>query len=666
MRQMPLAKDTLSSGSDPGKPPCVKCLREGAECILADSRRGGDYSHHRRPRRTTHSRQPIATLSVFSGDHISPRQNNTNKATEDGVHEKLQNPSDALLVLAHAAGQPEDAVGLDDNQHAPDKYRSLTNRTKVTLSTSSVRTAQLSNSLSESVSETTVDDYPLISDGTLDAISLVQLLRHYADNYHHFFPLVPTHVLRPEHILDTIRNESFLLTSILIVSSKDRTDLGETHKSIWEYMKSLILKVVLGKKCVRKVGTVEGLLLMGEWTLHSQDQVDDGDEASAWSIVGLAVRLAYLLRLEDSGFNIDDAELESIHRERLVWTFTYLSDRQISIRMGQAFWCRGPALSARFTARDFPALQPTRSRDEDFASLIQAQVELTTLFGNAHDILFASRSRTAELMIRGDYTKYVDDTTKAMYAWQHAWTSLAVSPHLRSCLNLMQEYLRLYVNAFAFQAVIYRASVNRGSHSDPSDTSRSRVSKIFPDSAMASPDARHIYEAADAAEALIRIVTDDIHPEKYIRYMPTRFYLYEIHSSVFLYKAHACGAISSGKHAHVTNLMERFISVLKAAAVDDNHMAAAYAKLLERLWFRRVNGLLMSNESMNNNPELGLGDQEVTDPLPTLATNSTMSQMSFLDDFGLQPLECTDMMDGLFSMPFIASWDPTTFPNIIA
>jgi hypothetical protein len=107
--------------------------------------------------------------------------------------------------------------------------------------------------------------------------------------------------------------------------------------------------------------------------------------------------------------------------------------------------------------------------------------------------------------------------------------------------------------------------------------------------------------------------------------------------------------------------MERFISVLKAAAVDDNHIAAAYAKLLDRLWFRRTHGLPMSNDIMNNNTELGLGDQEV----PTLATDTTMSQMSFFDDFGFQPLECTDMMDGLFSMPFVASWDPETFPNII-
>jgi hypothetical protein len=39
-------------------------------------------------------------------------------------------------------------------------------------------------------------------------------------------------------------------------------------------------------------------------------------------------------------------------------------------------------------------------------------VELTTLFGNAHDILFASKSRTVELITRGDYVKYIDDTGK--------------------------------------------------------------------------------------------------------------------------------------------------------------------------------------------------------------------------------------------------------------
>lgn len=184
--------------------------------------------------------------------------------------------------------------------------------------------------------------------------------------------------------------------------------------------------------------------------------------------------------------------------------------------MGQAFWSRGPALSARFTADDFPSLQPQYTAGEDFASLLQAQVELTTLFGNAHDILFASKQRTAELMARGDYTKYIDDASRAVVAWESAWSRLTASPHLKCCLKMMEKYLCLYVNAFAFQAVLYRASVSGVDVSKP----------CFPHSTMASPDARHIYEAVNAAEALLKIVTEDVDPEKHLRYMPARFYLW--------------------------------------------------------------------------------------------------------------------------------------------
>ncbi|KAL2670768.1 hypothetical protein Neosp_014570 [[Neocosmospora] mangrovei] len=535
-------------------------------------------------------------------------------------------------MLCHAAGEQGDDDASDENQHTPNGLMDgLSNGPGATPSAYSIQTPRGPSHLRPGPgppNEVTFDDYPLVKDRAIDPVLLIQLLRHYADNYQHFFPIVPTDVLRPECILDTIRDESFLLTAILVVASKDRPDLADIHKAIWDHMRGLILNVVLGMASVRKVGTVEGLLLMGEWTLHNQSEVDDGDEASAWSIVGLAVRLAYLLRLEDRGFKGNDADLDSVHRERLAWT----------------------------------SLQPRRARDEDFASFIQAQVELTTLFGNAHDILFASRSRTAELMTRGDYTKYVDDTTKAMHAWQLAWISLGVSPHLRSCLSLMQEYLRLYVNAFAFQAVIYRASVTNDTNSDPSNGSRPSI--IFPDSAMASPDARHIYEAADAAEALIRIVTDDIDPVKHLRYMPARFYLYEIHSSVFLYKAHACGAISSGKHVHTASLMERFISVLKTAAVDENHIAARYARLLDRLWFRRAHRLTNVDDSQSSNPELR-NPGAVVDTLSTLA-DLNGGQMPLFDDLGLQPFDCTDTMDGLFAMPSVVSWDASSFLNTMS
>ncbi|KAK2731009.1 hypothetical protein CKAH01_09267 [Colletotrichum kahawae] len=407
---------------------------------------------------------------------------------------------------------------------------------------------------------------------------------------------------------------------------------------------------------IRSVGCVEGLLILGEWTPLTLGQNDDGGEGAAWSILGLAVRLAYLLRLEDSSFRADKEADPAMLRRRLAWTFTYLSDRQISIRMGQAFWSRGPALSARFTADDFPWLQPQYTSGEDFASLLQAQVELTTLFGNAHDILFASKQRTGELMIRGDYTKYIDDASRAIVAWDLVWNGLTCSQHLKSCLKMMEKYLRLYVNAFAFQAVLYRASA--------SGTQEVSKSACFPHSAMASPDARHVYEAVDAAEALLRIAIEDIDAEKYLRYMPARFYLYEIHSSVFLYKAHASGAVSSGKHAQTANLMRRFIGVLEIAATDADHIAAKYAKLLSSLWFHRSDSSANAARKRNSGSNVHADQLQEVNAMQTYSNEVDDAESSHLpsfDEIGLQPLDWIESVEGLFSMPAAFPWDQPIF-----
>ncbi|EWZ29186.1 hypothetical protein FOZG_17056 [Fusarium oxysporum Fo47] len=165
------------SGGDAGKPPCAKCLREGAECILAGSRRGGDYSHHRRSRQTTKDYRGKTARSVSLSDHVSPQQTSIAKPREDNVHDKLQNPSDALLVLAHAAGQPEDEDGLDQNQHASNEYESQVNGTEASPSTITMQIARPGHLQPGMASEATVNDYPPVKDRTLDPIILIQLLR---------------------------------------------------------------------------------------------------------------------------------------------------------------------------------------------------------------------------------------------------------------------------------------------------------------------------------------------------------------------------------------------------------------------------------------------------------------------------------------------------------
>lgn len=203
----------------------------------------------------------------------------------------------------------------------------------------------------------------------------------------------------------------------------------------------------------------------------------------------------------------------------LTCTVTYLSDRQISIRMGQAFWCRGPGLSTRFTVDDYPTLKRTNAYDEDFASVLQAQVDLTTLFGNAHDILYASKNRTAGLMLVGDYKKYLDDSIRAMAAWKETWSTLSVSIHLKCMLEILFQYLKLYVSAFAFQAVLCR-SANR----DPS-ASGPLPRNCFPHGVMACPDAQNIYLSISSAKKVLTLLIECMDPVRHIRYLPVRFYL---------------------------------------------------------------------------------------------------------------------------------------------
>ncbi|KAL2875248.1 hypothetical protein SGCOL_009538 [Colletotrichum sp. CLE4] len=143
-------------------------------------------------------------------------------------------------------------------------------------------------------------------------------------------------------------------------------------------------------------------------------------------------------------------------------------------------------------------------------------------------------------------------------------------------LNLSYEFLRLYINAFAFQATINRAitkarqqqqqhiqqnqqyqqsqqnkfskdqtqqynghETTTGSHAParhpPPPPPTATISPLFADLAS-TPDARFIYESMDAANSLLNILNSSVDPATGLRYMPLKYYLYVIYAAVFLFK----------------------------------------------------------------------------------------------------------------------------------
>jgi hypothetical protein len=91
---------------------------------------------------------------------------------------------------------------------------------------------------------------------------------------------------------------------------------------------------------------------------------------------------------------------------------------------------------------------------------------------------------------------------------------------------LSYDFLRLYINAFAFQANLNR--IVRRQRKRP-------AGPLFSELA-AAPDARFIYESIDAANSILCTINSFIDPVKVFKYMPLKFYLYVIYAAVFLFK----------------------------------------------------------------------------------------------------------------------------------
>lgn len=315
-----------------------------------------------------------------------------------GGHE-LQNPSDALGILAQIASSSN---SNGDSSH----YHSLMAQP--------MKEYQPTPTYGQNSLE-----YPLVRDGRLSVSKVIQLLQRYKMYYHPYFPLVPSATLDATNLTTTARDEPHLLTAVLVIASRDLVDDPNVFTACTEYMRSLVSALSAGGPS--SVSSVEALLLLAEWTPYTSrsdaGNVGRGEEdREAWMHIGIALRIGYFLGLDRYSFHVrgDDVKDPQWQRKRLVWTACYISDRQISIRLGRAFWSRGPGPLTTLRKEDFPMLAPAGPGDEDFASIFQATLELTLLFSNVHDVLYSNPGNSMRNHLAGGYIKYIDDFRSAI------------------------------------------------------------------------------------------------------------------------------------------------------------------------------------------------------------------------------------------------------------
>ena len=265
-----------------------------------------------------------------------------------------------------------------------------------------------------------LESYRLVRNGSLSRDLIPGLVARYAKHYNPYLPLVPRKYLDPTNLDAFASSEKHLLTAVLTVATKDLDDLSHVHDTCSKYMKELISDITGGGDC--DVEAVEALLIIAEWEPQGLrpdlGEVGRGEEdRAAWMHVATALRVGYYLDLERTSFKGEAGESESFRRKRLTWVCCYISDRLVSVRSGKGFWSRGPGPMTGLVARDFPSLEPVAPDEDDYSTILQATLELTQLYGNVHDVLYSGMRTSIQIMLQGDYVKYVDDFRKAIAQW---------------------------------------------------------------------------------------------------------------------------------------------------------------------------------------------------------------------------------------------------------
>jgi hypothetical protein len=520
--------------------------------------------------------EPLTHPQQFAGDDDHEGRSGSSN-TDELQFSNLQNPSDALGILARVAGESssnEEAVNNVGRGMGHAERHSMSLMPTMALSFS----------------------YALLDRGVLTVHSLCQLLLRYQQQYHPYYPLAPAHMFDNSRLADIVKSEPHLLTALLLVASKDLVDEPHIYQACMEHMKSLVSDLAAGGDA--DIEAVEALLLLAEWAPYTQrgsGKVGKGEEdKESWMHVGLALRIAYFLALDRYSFRFVDQGTDPHHdRKRLIWTCAYISDRHTSIRIGKAFWSRGPGPLTTLRREDYPSLIPKSPNEEDYASIFQANLELTQLFSNVHDTLYSNPSSSFRSHMSGSYIKFIDDFRSAIYGWKSVWGTLTCSPHLKACLLMSYDYLRLYTNAFAFQATVLRAlpaSTNPvpGAPSGPNFGMQPPQRVFTTTNVGAVGDARFIYEGLDAAKAILTTVNNFVDPERSLRFMPLRYYLYLVYAGVFLYRARCTGVINSDEDRAIRALINETVARLQRSSVGSEigiqHPGSRYGQLLKLLW----------------------------------------------------------------------------------
>ncbi|KAL7912411.1 hypothetical protein GGI35DRAFT_252122 [Trichoderma velutinum] len=433
-----------------------------------------------------------------------------------------------------------------------------------------------------------------------------------------FTPVISDWYGDPANFLNLVDSEPVLCTAILTLSSRYHLLHGDgwlsrsyfLHNRLWRYCQSLLQRVIWGQEkgivsSARSLGTVEGLLLMAEWHARSlhlppdieawdpEDDTPKGGPSStthrwlegvvepmrrsdrmSWSLIQSAASVGHELGLfDEEGDNDSSSQSTTVRafnkqRRQRLRVVLYLYMNQLAFRIGFSALIPHTLVSLSQNALK---QSPTSQLGDHWIESMSLWVDLSRLTRASHDLLFASKASTRELVKSGGYRRILDHFKPILENWWTKYTAATAAGPFREFLAVDFLYTKIYLYSLALQAAAER-KMSQQANGVPNSV----ISSIFD---FYYEDYNFIQDVIVAAKDVLRITLNFAEIGR-LRYLPVRTYVRVISSCIFLLKALALGVPTDELNASL-QLIDQSARVLRLHIVDDLHLAGIFASFLE-------------------------------------------------------------------------------------
>ncbi|KAL8870394.1 MAG: hypothetical protein Q9174_003553, partial [Haloplaca sp. 1 TL-2023] len=326
--------------------------------------------------------------------------------------------------------------------------------------------------------------------------------------------------------------------------------------------------------------------VFGQATVASWSEPALRSDRMCWSLIGMAHTLAFELGVfgdfhngvripRSSGRSITD--LPTILREQRVdriERLLYVYINSACGRFGFPTMHIGPDEDLNpYAIHDQIA---ARSYASDLVDAIQeCWADITLLMKASNANLFPSRAHAQMLIQSGSYITLLEQFQPTMDTFARKLEAVQLPKYPWIILSIELEYIKMYINSLALQAVLGHWASNIG----PGDEETSS-NAAFP--ALYKRNQRYISEVVKAARNLLRLVVDGLLPNHYLKHAPVRTHFRILSGAMFLLKTFALGDKEDEVSVSL-QLLDRTIEALRMSVVDDVHLSLRTADLLEGL-----------------------------------------------------------------------------------